>query len=76
MRINTIPSARAEGINIYASAMSRGFLLSEFDILLEARAGFEPANEGFADLAIRPLWYRANLSFPLLESQLYGTIPQ
>ena len=23
----------------------------------ELPAGFEPANEGFADLAIRPLWY-------------------
>lgn len=25
----------------------------------EARAGFEPANQGFADPAIGPLWYRA-----------------
>lgn len=27
-------------------------------ILSESRAGFEPANQGFADPAIRPLWYR------------------
>ena len=24
----------------------------------ESRAGFEPANQGFADPAIGPLWYR------------------
>ena len=29
--------------------------------IFESRAGFEPANQGFADPAIRPLWYRDNL---------------
>lgn len=28
-------------------------------VLAEARAGFEPANQGFADPAVRPLRYRA-----------------
>ena len=27
---------------------------------LEARAGFEPANDGFADHSLRPLGYRAS----------------
>src|SRR5258708_2155992 len=34
----------------------------------EARAGFEPANEGFADLAIGPLWYRAIRQTPKVYS--------
>ena len=35
-------------------------------LLVEARVGFEPANEGFADLAIRPLWYRAEFHFHII----------
>jgi hypothetical protein len=39
---------------------------------LEARVGFEPTNDGFADHSLRPLGYRAPVAMPEIYAQLYA----
>ena len=39
---------------------------------MEARAGFEPANDGFADHSLGPLGYRALLLCPFLYPMVSG----
>lgn len=34
---------------------------------MEARAGFEPANSGFADRRLGPLGYRAGLKYLIMQ---------
>ena len=39
---------------------------------MEARAGFEPANDGFADHSLGPLGYRAPVAMPKIYAQFYA----
>jgi hypothetical protein len=37
--------------------------------MLEARVGFEPTNDGFADHSLRPLGYRASVAMCKIYAQ-------
>jgi hypothetical protein len=39
---------------------------------LEARVGFEPTSDGFADHSLRPLGYRALFVMPKIYAQSYA----
>jgi hypothetical protein len=41
-------------------------------MMLEARVGFEPTNDGFADHSLRPLGYRAFVAMPKIYAQIYA----